>query len=381
MPQQSSPSRRPAVRGSRLVALAALTAASAAVGLATDVGVAQAAPVAGYGFVWADSPSTGSYTPSTPYQANSTGATNTIVRESTGVYVVTMPGIGGEEGNVQVTAYGSSGTQRCKVGGWWPDGTALKIRVHCFTTGGSASDSQYTAHYQAQTSNQSYKQAWVWADDTTGATFFTPNLSWQWNSTGANNTVSRTATGRYTVTFPGQTLSAGNIQVTAYGSSSAYCKVVGWSGTVADVACYTTSGSPTNTQFTAAFTDRRGSTGPVWTQFAHMWGSDASSTSWYTPPTTWNVNSRSAGGGQARKTATGVYEVNLPGQVGFGSTIANTVTVTAYGTSSGTCRVSNWFTTGSAGSGSATIVVRCHTSSGSAVDSQWSLDFSTNTPV
>src|SRR5262249_22594154 len=44
-------------------------------------------------YVWADQPGSASYTPSTFYQFNSKGLTNTITRNGTGSYVVKFPGL------------------------------------------------------------------------------------------------------------------------------------------------------------------------------------------------------------------------------------------------------------------------------------------------
>src|SRR5690349_18877060 len=92
----------------RRALVAAVALGASALPFIADVGVAQAATTTGYAFLWADQPSTASYTPSTSFQGNSMGGTNTIVRNGTGDYTITLPGMagnGGDGGNVQVTAY------------------------------------------------------------------------------------------------------------------------------------------------------------------------------------------------------------------------------------------------------------------------------------
>src|SRR5205814_9006899 len=77
-----------------------------------------------YGYVWANDPSAAaSYTPSTTFQYNSSGALNTVTRSGTGVYDVKFPGLVhlGAGGTVSVTAYGS-GNETCKVFNWAESG-------------------------------------------------------------------------------------------------------------------------------------------------------------------------------------------------------------------------------------------------------------------
>ncbi len=42
-------------------------------------------------------------------------------------------------------------------------------------------------------------------------------------------------------------LNAGKVQVTAYGSGNAQCKVTGWGSTSADVLCFAPNGAPADT--------------------------------------------------------------------------------------------------------------------------------------
>src|SRR5712691_1243489 len=56
----------------------------------------------------------------------------------------------------------------------------------------------------------------------------TPDSLFSFNSSGAANSVSRTVTGQYTVSFPNLGASNGTVEVSAYGSPSR-CKVASWS--------------------------------------------------------------------------------------------------------------------------------------------------------
>jgi hypothetical protein len=99
-------------------------------------------PFSQIGYVWANLPTTASYIPSTIYQYNSSGATNTIQRTGVGNYIVKFPNIGGR-GNVQVTAYGQ-GASYCKVNSWVVSGAVLNVSVSCYNAAGAPSDQLYT---------------------------------------------------------------------------------------------------------------------------------------------------------------------------------------------------------------------------------------------
>ena len=72
-------------------------------------------------------------------------------------------------------------------------------------------------------------------------------------STGGATSITRLATGVYTVRWPEmdpQILQAGHVQVTAYGSGNAQCKVTGWGSTSADVLCFAPNGAPVDSYYT-----------------------------------------------------------------------------------------------------------------------------------
>lgn len=71
--------------------------------------------------------------------------------------------------------------------------------------------------------------AWAVANQPTATAPYTPPAELQWSSTGSPSTVTRTATGRYTVAFPNAAgIHGGNVQVTAVGTDASYCKPGGW---------------------------------------------------------------------------------------------------------------------------------------------------------
>jgi hypothetical protein len=98
------------------------------------------------GYVWANQPSSPTYTPSTTYAHNSTDGAITITRGSTGHYAVRFAGLGGSGhpgGHVQVTAYGS-GSEACKVASWASGGADFIANVRCFNAAGALIDTRYT---------------------------------------------------------------------------------------------------------------------------------------------------------------------------------------------------------------------------------------------
>jgi hypothetical protein len=207
-------------------------------------------------YVWADQPTAPSYVPSPPYQANSSGATNRIQRLGTGAYLVKLPNLGQAAGHVQVTAYGP-GPERCKVGGWGPNGTEQDIRVFCYTPRASRADTRFTLSYVRNGNLLSQPvccrpdgspTAYAWASNPTAATY-TPAPQYQFTDTAQPVTITRLAPGNYAVHVP-DGLSNGNVQVTAYGGDSAYCKVNFWTPAAGiRVLCFSTAGSPVDTFF------------------------------------------------------------------------------------------------------------------------------------
>jgi hypothetical protein len=211
------------------------------------------------GYVWANQPTAASYTPSLPYQYNTTGATNTISRLGTGSYDVFFHGIGTAGGTVDVTSYNNQGL--CQDAGWSQSGTTEVVHVLCFGSNSlTAADEEFTAAFTRPASLAGGQLAYLWDDSPTAASS-TPPASYQYNSKGGLGTVTRSGTGRYVVTFPNQGVPAGGtVKVTAYGAQQAICLTSGWSesGTVehVDVLCdhqSTTGTFPVDTDFAVTF--------------------------------------------------------------------------------------------------------------------------------
>ena len=210
------------------------------------------------GYVWANNPSSASYTPSAPFSFNSTGGAINITRSGVGTYAVRFNGLGGgavSGGNVLVTSYGS-GSGTCKVASWSSSGADFTANVRCFNSTGTAADSMFTVRVVWNNPAPAFKKnGYAWADNASGASY-TPNATFSFNSTGGAINITRSGVGTYAVRFNGLgggAVSGGNVQVTAYGSGSETCKVVSWSSTGADftanVRCFNSAGGNADTRY------------------------------------------------------------------------------------------------------------------------------------
>jgi hypothetical protein len=118
-----------------------------------------------------------------------------------------------------------------------------------------------------------YPLCYVWANNASSAinSAYTPSSNYSYNTVGRSqaNRVTRLGTGSYRVSCRGVGGGAlfngsgswgagGNVQVTAYGSGSNYCKVGSWATGGADmtasVYCFNHEGQRANARFTLLFT-------------------------------------------------------------------------------------------------------------------------------
>lgn len=328
------------------------------------------------GYAWADQPLAASYTPMLGYQHNSSGGTNTITRIAIGAYAVRFPGLSGGGtvgGTAHVTAYGA-GPESCKMKGWNSVGGDIVVDVRCFDGSGAPVDTQYDisfSTYPTEVVNHGY----VWANDPFAA-FYTPTLFYQFNSSCAPNTITRTGTGSYTVKFPGLAAPPGDpqpggtVKVTAYGFDSEICKVDSWSAIGADqyvqVRCFTAPGVPADTKFTATYT--RGNN--LFGQAAGKRGYVRADQPWaasYTPVLSDQFNSTGAANTVTHGALPGSYTVKFPGL----ATSGGHAQVSGAGVGTGRCKVVNWWPSGA----DEYVNVQCHTQTTAPTDSQFTLSF------
>jgi hypothetical protein len=342
---------------------------------------ASAAPN-GWAYLFADQPLAASYTPA--QQRNSSGASNTVMSAGGGEYVALLPNLGSTGGTVHVTAVGSW-TQHCKVERWGPalsDPTTQAVAVRCFNNYGALSPSQFTLSYTKPVIPDG-PMAFLWANQPSAASY-APALAYQFNSTGAVNTVSRSGVGLYTATLPNLgTAWTGHVQVTAYGRGSERCKVSNWSPGGSDVQvgvrCLTggtvtlPGGFPVDAAFTLTYVEGNsligGGAGPSEVA-AYVWANQPASAS-YTPHLNYQWNDFDetfpALGGPSTVTRIGAghYEVHLDASNLFSSVH---VQVTAYGTGSEHCKLTGWMTP-------TDVEVRCFDGWGHSADSRFTMAF------
>lgn len=337
---------------------------------------AEAAAVRGAGFVWANRPTSSFYTPISTYQYNSSdrlsNTLNTISRSGVGSYTVNFPNLGVTGGTVHVTAYGTS-SHRCKVRSWGPgDTTTQRVNVRCATISGTPVDTMFTASYtNIKSVEAGRKLGYVLANNPT-ASSYTPITTHQSNSTGALNTITRSAIGTYTVRMPGLGIAAGHVQVTAFGDTTDFCKVTGWgpsgSTQTIGVKCFTATGSPRDSLFTLTYVDRINILGlhvccqPDGHHSAYAWAHNPTATS-YTPFSSYQFASSNTTGTVTRS-GVGAYNVKWE----FMNLNNGNVQVTAYNTTSASCKVAAW-------NSSSGVQVRCFTASGVPIDTLFDVAF------
>lgn len=193
-------------------------------------------------YVWANNPTTGSYTPNPGYSYNN-GNPVSINRTGIGTYTISLGTIvAAAGGNVQITAYGPD-NKRCKVKNW----SAGKVRVNCFNGAGKPINSQFSLLFiRANLSDEGI--AYVWANSPAAANY-TPNGAYSFNL-GNPVSITRQSAGIYQVHLGAMASGSGqNVQVTAYGATNEHCKVVNWSGGNVNVRCFTPKGAPADAQF------------------------------------------------------------------------------------------------------------------------------------
>jgi hypothetical protein len=217
-------------------------------------------------------------------------------------------------------------------------------------------------------SNPASQWGFVKAEQPTAASY-TPADDYNRNSTNQQNTIARTATGVYQVTFTdlanfgGQ---SGTALATALGSAGEHCTVSAWSSngtpdTTVTVRCYSAAGAPADTQFDAAYIRPTSSPRP----FAYLWANDEMNPS-YTPSTFHQFNS-SGGVNTITRSGVGNYTVTLAGLASDGGTVK----VTAFNAAANWCKIEWWAPSGA----NEQVEVRCFDTAGAPVDSKFTLVF------
>lgn len=210
------------------------------------------------GYVWADQEAAADYTPDTSYSYNSdpSDPTNTIHRDGTGSYFVSLPALGSNRGDVQVVAYGA--TAACRVIEWGNEGGTMVVHVRCRDIAGAPVDSRFDMTFVKSVALKGFggtRSAYLWADQPTAASYH-PDPAYRFSTAGMASTIKRSGKGRYTVILPGMAV-GGSVQVTSYGGGRVRCiatsiRTVGLPQKIG-VGCFDVAGNRANGQFTLAY--------------------------------------------------------------------------------------------------------------------------------
>jgi hypothetical protein len=337
----------------------------------------DSAPSSQWGFLRANDPAAASYTPLAAFNQNSTYLENTVTRVSQGVYDVTFTNLahwGGEVGVASVSAYGSAG-EHCTVTHREPVLSDAVVTVRCFDAAGNLADSQFdVSDVRPTAASRSF--AYLFADQASAASY-TPDLQHQFNSSSRVNTITRTATGAYSVLLPGLASPGGTVKVTAHSASGDSCNAASWAGAgadeVVDVRCFDTTGAPVDDRFTLVYADA-GSIVADSAASGYLLASRPSTAS-YTPTPQFDST---GGSSTVTRTATGLYTVTLPGLGSLPVTAdAGIVHVTAASTTGNRCQVVDWSSGLSLPASPIPLLVHvaCQTPAGAAADTKFVLQY------
>ena len=315
-----------------------------------------------------------SYTIAAKDGKNSAGTTNTLSRWSAGKYSVFLPGLNVgalNAGTALLTTLTGDAKHLCVIDDFgWHSPAPAEIDVECFNRSGTPTDSTFSASL-LDGQSLTGKSGYVWANDPTNPTYI-PDVSYQYNSTGATNTIDRLSKGRYAVHLPGLATARGNVQVAsrfvASSSKPAGCRVLTWGPSAADlvviVQCRNLAGAKADADFDLFFGQGQGLKGPGVGPVAYL-DANHPTTASYAPDPLRRFSTAGMAPNVAR-TGIGRYWVTLPGMPTGGS-----AQVTPYGSGGSHCVLNSIGTLG----GPQLIGVRCFKPNGDRVDSEFGLTY------
>lgn len=211
----------------------------------------------GMAYLLDDKSTQSSYTPAIQY--NSTGGTNTIVRNGVGSYTATLPGLQSTYSDVQVTEIdGGLPAGHCSVGSWGSYQGGTNVQIGCYDGDWNASDRPFSVAY---TVNESFglttpshsEGAFAWANDSGNTSLYIPSVFYQYNGFGTGYLkAQKLSTGEYAVYLPASVrVSTSNVLVAAYGTNN-ICDVDEWSSSTIYVDCWNQNGAAVDSLFDVA---------------------------------------------------------------------------------------------------------------------------------
>jgi hypothetical protein len=155
-----------------------------------------------------------------------------------------------------ITAYGE-GANWCKILSWGTLGsTDLRLNVLCFTPAGAPADAAFSV-LMLERGRETKRLGFSWANEPSNTVTYAPLAAYSYNSASQINLSIKDSDGVYLATWPGLARIAGSTAetnlVTAYGNNATYCQADSWGNLGVVVRCFSPSGSPTDSQFTATW--------------------------------------------------------------------------------------------------------------------------------
>jgi hypothetical protein len=204
---------------------------------------------AGRASAFAHQPTATNYAPATAGSWNPAGTTK-VIRSGVGQYEVVFGNLGSATstngGQVQVTAVGT-GKAHCKMGNL-SEAANVHVYVRCYTPAGAAVDAKFNVLFQVPAAHLAYALA---NEPTTRE--YSPDPFWSSNPAGGAIYAYRYDIGEYEIHWAyvdPAIIDYGNVQVTAFGTGDAHCKVVPYIGSTGfRVRCFGPNHTPADTWF------------------------------------------------------------------------------------------------------------------------------------
>jgi hypothetical protein len=309
----------------------------------------------------------GVISPLSTYSYSLGAGANTVNSSATGTYALTYSNFaraGAETEALFVTAYSGTPGAYCTIGGWSNESAS----TNCWNSVGGAADTRFDFLAVGSGTFQG-RFAYAWVDNASPSAPFAPSLNYRFSSSNMPITVTKTATGTYSVLFAGQGRVAASdreaVMVSSYGGTNIQCQDGPWASAGADltatVYCFTSAGAAADSRFDILLVSqpRAGAT------VGYVDADQPANTTAYSPT---NSKVLPTGTATVTRTSTGNYDVRLDGLIRSGA-LKETFQITAVGTTAVRCQSAGW---GFDATG-VTSSVSCTTIAGVAADSRFVL--------
>jgi hypothetical protein len=276
----------------------------------------------------------------------------------------TASGAGGDGGNVQITAEGTSNV-RCRTINWG-GAPNLVVNLQCNAPDGSLAATPFAVGFYRKTMPAptgfpaSTAYAWVTAAGTAFGMY-------NYNSSGVANTITPMPPGKYLITISNATNVNASMMVTPYGGALAgnVCSIVNWGAGSANIECRDRLGALVNSAFSFSYS----TSGPAPSQQGgHAWFDGTSAHPMYT-----NALGKIEGCSPASTSGSRVGSLAtlvVAGDLGpwDASPFVRASFVNSYG-AAGYCKVESLTAAGAPPMSVGTTAVRCYSATGAVIAS------------